>query len=220
MPCLIRRMCREDISQVTEIDREAFPTMWPPANYNRELEIGLAHYIVASKKDEAVQIPGIITAAEEIFPLYPESVQQRSNHPSPTARVETASGYRQHLVGFAGLWVMADEGHITNIAVREIYRRQGIGEQLLITLLKLATKQNTNNIILEVRVSNDKAQRLYIKYGFRGLGIRPKYYTDNSEDALVMGVDNISGTQFQGCLSRLEKAYTEKWGIPPGNIIR
>jgi len=212
-------MRREDISQVTEIDREAFPTMWPPANYNRELEIGLAHYIVASKKDETVQIPGIITAAEEFFPLFPESLQQRSNHPSTTARDETASGYQQHLVGFAGLWVMADEGHITNIAVREKYRRQGIGEQLLIGLLKLAIKQNTHSIILEVRSSNDISQKLYIKCGFRELGIRPKYYTDNREDALVMGAGDITSNDFQNRLSHLEKIHAEKWVIPPGNII-
>ncbi len=211
-------MRREDISQVTEIDREAFPTMWPPANYNRELEIGLAHYVVASKRDEIVQIPDIITA-DETYPLNSRSVQQHSNQERPNAKGKSASGYRQHIVGFAGIWMMADEGHITNIAVREKYRRQGIGEQLLITLLKLAIKQAARNIILEVRLSNDIAQKLYIKYGFRELSIRPKYYTDNREDAMVMGAGDITSNNFQNRLSRLEKIHAQKCGLPNGNII-
>ena len=96
MSCLIRRMRREDIAQVTEIDREAFPTMWPPANYNRELEIGLAHYIVASKSDETIQIPDIIGATEKTFPFSSKAMNACFNNGRPSARDKTDPARRQN----------------------------------------------------------------------------------------------------------------------------
>lgn len=181
----IRRMCQEDVAQVTEIDHEAFPTMWPPANYERELKVNLAHYIAACEDGE------------------------------PAGGIEG-----QYIVGFAGLWMMADEAHITNIAVRQGYQRQGIGEHLLIAMISLAMEQNARTLTLEVRASNTAAQKLYHKYGFTQVNIRRSYYTDNREDALVMTVGDIAGAVFQKRLRQLEKAHSRKWGVALYHTVR
>ena len=90
------------------------------------------------------------------------------------------------VVGFAGVWIVAGEGDITNIAVHPSYRKQGIASQLLSKLLKICKDTNCNDITLEVRVSNTPAQNLYTKFGFVNEGIRKKYYSDNGEDAIIM----------------------------------
>jgi ribosomal-protein-alanine N-acetyltransferase len=90
------------------------------------------------------------------------------------------------IVGYAGMWLMVDEAHITTFAVDPEWRRRGIGDRLLIALLDEAAGRGAREATLEVRVSNVGARRLYEKFGFRPVGIRPRYYSDDGEDALVM----------------------------------
>ncbi|WP_062352589.1 ribosomal protein S18-alanine N-acetyltransferase [Bacillus kwashiorkori] len=92
------------------------------------------------------------------------------------------------LIAYAGVWLIVDEAHITNIAVLPEYRGKKLGEQLLSYLLNLIKAKGAKSATLEVRVSNVVAQNLYRKYGFLNGGIRKGYYTDNYEDALVMWV--------------------------------
>ena len=90
------------------------------------------------------------------------------------------------IVGYAGMWKVCDEGHITNIAVHPDYRGRGIGEKLLAALIEQAGNGGIRSLTLEVRKNNLVAQRLYIKFGFSVQGIRKAYYSDNNEDALIM----------------------------------
>ncbi|BBH24526.1 ribosomal-protein-alanine acetyltransferase [Paenibacillus baekrokdamisoli] len=90
------------------------------------------------------------------------------------------------VIGYGGMWTIMDEAHVTNIAVRENYRGRGLGEKMLIELQKLAVFCGSARMTLEVRVSNLIAQRLYRKLGFEPAGVRPAYYSDNLEDALIM----------------------------------
>ena len=90
------------------------------------------------------------------------------------------------IVGFAGMHHIMDEGHITNIAVREESRRKGIGDGLVKALLEIAAAKNISDLVLEVRMGNAAAQRLYAKHGFVFAGIRKNYYVDTKEDAIVM----------------------------------
>lgn len=92
-------------------------------------------------------------------------------------------------IGYGGVWIVVDEAHITNIAVRPEYRGKKIGETLLKQLQNLAREKGAKTMTLEVRVSNHVAQNLYRKLGFKNGGIRKGYYTDNFEDALVMWVN-------------------------------
>lgn len=89
-------------------------------------------------------------------------------------------------VGYAGVWVVAGEGHITNVAVHPDFRHQGIGRRLMQALEELARERQAMRMTLEVRRTNVVAQRLYGQLGFVAAGWRRGYYRDNNEDALIM----------------------------------
>lgn len=93
-------------------------------------------------------------------------------------------------IAYAGMWLAADEGHITNIAVREDRRGMGYGEMVTRALIQLAADSGMNWMTLEVRRSNKPAQSLYHKLGFIDVGYRKRYY-ENSEDALVMALEQL-----------------------------
>ena len=90
------------------------------------------------------------------------------------------------VVGYGGMWLVLNEGHITNIAVKKDYRGFGVGDNILQSLIYYCASKNVHNMTLEVRKSNIIAQNLYKKYKFVEFGLRPRYYSDNNEDALIM----------------------------------
>jgi len=90
------------------------------------------------------------------------------------------------VVGYGGIWLIIDEGHITNIAVDIDYRKMGAGNSLVEGLINLCEEKDIGSMTLEVRETNIVAQNLYKKYGFIEAGIRPKYYSDDNEDAIIM----------------------------------
>jgi ribosomal-protein-alanine N-acetyltransferase len=116
------------------------------------------------------------------------------------------------LVGYAGMWLMVDEAHITTFAVHPAWRRQRIAERLLLVLLDLGVRRHAREATLEVRLSNMAARRLYEKFGFRPVGVRPRYYSDDNEDALIMTTETLDGPQMTARIDRL-RAYLE--AAPP-----
>ncbi len=178
MAYLIRKMRRKDIEKAVEIDREAFPSMLPPANYQRELKNGLAYYIVACDEKQV-------------------DVNNDGNNNLDSIN---------NVIGLAGFWLLAGEAHIVNIAVRKTCRRLGIGELLLVNLINQTLKKGADTITLEVRKSNNAAQKLYKKYGFEIKGIRRGYYLDDKEDAVIMTTKDIKSEEFQTKLIKLKKA--------------
>ena len=92
----------------------------------------------------------------------------------------------EHIVGYICVWEVADEMHITNIAVHPTVRRRGIGRGLLGAVLEDALRRSTRLVVLEVRPSNTEARALYESFGFRVVDRRRAYYYDTGEDALVM----------------------------------
>lgn len=107
------------------------------------------------------------------------------------------------VVAYAGMWLMVDEAHITTFAVHPSWRRRRIAERLLMVLLELALRRQAREATLEVRLSNIPARRLYEKFGFRPVGIRPRYYSDDSEDALIMTTETLDGPAMTARLERL-----------------
>jgi len=193
---LIRPMKDKDIPQVADIDREAFPAeslFRPYASYSQEIHNSLARYIVACTEEK------------------PES-DREDRKKTPWIKRLFGRREREYLhntefvLGFAGLWIMLNEAHIIAIAVRNDYRRMGIGEALLISVIELATRLNANVVTLEVRASNKVAQALYDRYGFHVVGRRPRYYSDNDEDAVLMSTDSISSASFQAQLRKLKQS--------------
>jgi len=110
------------------------------------------------------------------------------------------------VVAYAGMWMMVDEAHVTTFAVHPRWRRQRIGERLLLTLLDLARSRRAREATLEVRLSNLAARRLYEKYGFRPVGLRPRYYSDDNEDALIMTTESLDSARMQVRIERLREA--------------
>jgi ribosomal-protein-alanine N-acetyltransferase len=199
----IRYMRKEDLHQVVEIDKEAFPTQWPPTNYGSELQNKLARYLVVYKEGEFLELP---------------------NPPSGNTilvRIKKLLGFKQKvvtrpqeiIVGFAGGWIMADELHITEIAVRGSYRCRGIGHLLLISIIETSLPLRAQYATLEVRVTNIPAQKLYEEFGFAKVGVRKAYYSDNREDALIMTTDPINTLVYQQLLGRLKQELAKKWGL-------
>ena len=205
----IRPMNLEDISQVSEIEREAFPPPWPPTNFKRDLNVNsLTYYMVAYTESQEVNhyAPNVNSV-----PLNDRKSQSKLQLLiNATRRIfmreDTSNAIGQFILGFAGLWFMADEAHLANIAVRERYREKGVGERLLISIIELAIKKNARFITLEVRASNTAAQALYRKYGFAEVGTRREYYTDNKEDAILMTADNITSSSFQNKFIDIKKS--------------
>jgi ribosomal-protein-alanine N-acetyltransferase len=107
------------------------------------------------------------------------------------------------VVAYGGMWLMVDEAHITTFAVHPDWRRRKVAERLLLALLDVAAARHAREATLEVRLSNIAARRLYEKYGFRPVGIRPRYYTDDDEDALIMTTDSLEGPQMTARVARL-----------------
>ena len=109
------------------------------------------------------------------------------------------------VVAYGGLWLMVDEAHVTTFAVLPAWRRHGLGSRLLLALIELAADMGASVATLEVRLSNAGARQLYERFGFRPVGVRPRYYSDNGEDALIMTTDELAG---RGMRARLESLRT------------
>jgi ribosomal-protein-alanine N-acetyltransferase len=200
----IRLMVKEDIGQINEIDHEAFPTQWPPANYRQEMQNKIAHYLVAYDNERLIKnATPIPKERENIFTgLLPW------RKPKIHSVDQLLTNY--YIVGFAGIWMLADEAHVTNLAVRNEYRGRGIGELLLLATTDLANELKASFMTLEVRASNQVAQSLYSKYGFAQMGVRKGYYLDNREDAIIMSTDILSSPSFQEHIYQLREALKKK----------
>ncbi len=104
------------------------------------------------------------------------------------------------VAGFAGVWIMVDEAHVTTFSVHPDWRRQGIGRQLLLNLAELSIAIGARRMTLEVRVSNAAAQGLYRAFGFEIAGRRPHYYTDDGEDALIMTTPDLDDDRMRAVI--------------------
>src|SRR5690606_17890683 len=110
------------------------------------------------------------------------------------------------VVGYGGLMLVADDGHITTLAVDPRWHRHKVGTRLLDTLAVAAAERDARNLTLEVRVSNRPAQRLYAAFGFVPAGVRKGYYVETNEDALIMWANDIDAPEYAARLARLRAA--------------
>jgi len=206
---IVRGMQDKDIPQALEIDREAFPTQWPRPSYTsfkQELRNRLACYIVVAGPIEK-QITTSVSDNKGLLSKLLHLFDQDRFFGE-----DTASRSKEHIIGIAGFWIMVDEAHITTLATRNDFRRQGIGERLLIKIIEMAVQMHANVVTLEARVSNKQAQALYEKYGFQKVGVRRAYYTDNGEDAVIMTTDSLASSAFQSQFQQLKQAHQNRWG--------
>ena len=123
------------------------------------------------------------------------------------------------IVAYAGLWLMVDEAHVTTFAVLPEWRRQGVGRRLMLALMEIAREMGANVATLEVRLSNMAARRLYEQFGFRPVGVRPRYYSDNNEDALIMTTEPLTTTSMQARLAHLARLAEQDEEARVGNAV-
>ncbi|MDA8189736.1 MAG: ribosomal protein S18-alanine N-acetyltransferase [Dehalococcoidales bacterium] len=217
MPYIVRPMEIDDIPEVTAIERQCFSMPWPANAYRRELRDNrLSRYIVAEwvENEEAREWQKSALARKQQL----HETAARGKSPVRRALEHLFQGLTRpeqepwtvKLAGYAGLWLMLDEAHVTTIAVRPSLRGHGLGELLFVGLTDLAMALGARYMTLEVRVSNIVAQNLYKKYGFHEEGIRKRYYSDNSEDALIMWSEPLGSASFQNRLADLKSALNKK----------
>lgn len=193
-------MSPADIGQVVGVDRDSYPVPWPASAYRRELNNNQhAQYIVLRE-----------VTSDSLDPV--QEVPKRnwlSLLPWPRQAPSEDSASMGRIVGYAGMWIVADEAHITTIAVRSAYRGTGFGELMLASLIGMALDLDVRWVTLEVRISNIVALNLYRKYGFRKAGMRKNYYSDNNEDALIMTTEDITlnayRSHFEDLLKELDR---------------
>jgi [ribosomal protein S18]-alanine N-acetyltransferase len=164
----LRYMQIVDVPQVVAIDNVSFDPAWSARSYAYEIsESSYSHMVVLERSVEA---------------------------PTPAWRRFFKSFYGQHeaqrqIVAYGGLWHIAGEGHISTIATHPDWRGHGFGEIALAGMVRRALTLDAEYVVLEVRVSNAIAQKLYQKYEFRTFAVKPRYYRNNNEDAYDMRLD-------------------------------
>ena len=211
---LVRPMTLSDIAQVMEVEQQSFPTMWPPTAFRREIQHNrLARFLVAVRRREDAprrqETPPSSTSEHGSLGRLLGSLRHvlagDDELPPPAERDEL-------VVGFIGVWLLIEEAHIVTVAVRDGHRGRGVGELLLIAAIETALKVRQPVLSLECRVSNQVALRLYEKYGFQRTGLRPRYYSDNNEDAYVLTASGIDAPSYGRLFRRLRDELRDRCG--------
>ncbi|HEY8136057.1 MAG TPA: ribosomal protein S18-alanine N-acetyltransferase [Candidatus Limnocylindrales bacterium] len=154
-------------------------------------------------------VPAVHRIEEQSFPIpWPDYAFRQELQTNRLAHyLVVRSG--NETVAYGGLWLLVDEAHITTFAVLPEWRRQGIGGRLMVALMDLALRLNARVMTLEVRLSNRPARDLYAKFGFKPVGVRPRYYSDNGEDALIMTTEALTGAPVTALLLKMRGKYGE-----------
>ena len=210
MQVVLRRLRSEDINQVIEIEREAFSPLWVSTPFKRELSNRYACYLVACCRREGDEpAPHGPVEREADSPRWRRLGSKIQEFLGKGPRADSD---QQVIAGYVSVWYQGEEAHITEIAVREGMRGNGIGELLLIGSLRAAVEYGSKVMTLEVRVSNFIAQRLYEKYDFKSVGNRKAYYSDNREDAVIMTTSPIDTEDYQQLFLELQETYRKRRG--------
>jgi ribosomal-protein-alanine N-acetyltransferase len=172
-------MCQDDVAEVSRVERRCFASPWPASAYRRELRNREQNYYVVLRALPTATSPHIGNTHADGHDGTAHHGEGFRTLPRwallPFPRRVLAPPNGPHVAGFAGMWSVFDEAHVTTIGVDHGYRGRGFGELLLLALIDEAVRRGATWLTLEVRVSNDVAQRLYRKYGFAVQGTRRRY---------------------------------------------
>lgn len=122
----------------------------------------------------------------------------------PNSRIYVVALDDHVVVGYGGVMLQGDEAHVTNIAVAPERHREGIASRLLLVLMRACLRAEVDDVTLEVRASNRGAQELYRRFGFAPGGVRPNYYAEVNEDALIMWATDIGNAAGLARLDEIE----------------
>jgi ribosomal-protein-alanine N-acetyltransferase len=189
----IRPMELGDIPTVVAIDRLSFPSPWAASSYAYEIKHRNTSFYYVLLKPDASDGP------------YPEQGWRRWLHSVPGLGKQES-----RVIGYLGLRLCGSETHISTIAVHPDWRGKGLGEFLLLTALEQSLKMAFDKVTLEVRPSNQVAQKLYRKYRFRFTGVHAGYYRDG-EDAWLMTAE-IGQDTYRARLAELRRNLEPRLG--------
>jgi ribosomal-protein-alanine N-acetyltransferase len=176
LPFRIQPMTLADIPEVVAVEQASYSMTWPAKAYDHELQKNeLAHYFV-------LRVASQLTIKPFAKP---------ANHQPPR------EANQPPLIGLGGFWLIADEIHVSTVAIHPDWRGLGLGEWMLTKLLEEGLALGARVATLEVRPSNRAARSLYEKYSFQEVGRRRRYYTDNGEDALILTSPPLSLPDYQ-----------------------
>jgi ribosomal-protein-alanine N-acetyltransferase len=168
-------MRREDLDEVAALDAMVSNPAWSRPMFETELTTNqFAAFLVARALDVGTRAAN--------------SEKGSSDAPTPPATLVAPSAAGT-LCGYVGFWIVFEELHLLNVAVHPTWRRQGIAHRLVQMVFEQARASGVIRALLEVRASNEAAQRLYERFGFRVVSRRVNYYTQPTEDALMMGCE-------------------------------
>lgn len=201
-----------DVPEVSRVEARCFTNPWPSAAYRRELRLPQQNFYLVVRHLREPEGPG--TNGDDA----------RANGSKNRARFLPLSFPRRTepgrgIVGFAGMWTVCDEAHITTIGVDPSYRGRGLGEWLLVHLIDEAISRNAAWLTLEVRVSNEAAQALYRKYGFTIQGTRKRYYSDDNEDAYIMWSPSLREPGYVARFRKLQEAIEARFLPLPNSSV-
>ena len=148
-------------------------------------------------------IPAVLRIEAKVYPrpwsagLFLSELAQKGSRAYLTAR------HSGRVVGYAGVMILGDEGHITNVAVDPDFHRNKVATRLLIALIEESRTRGVRSMTLEVRRANNGAQALYRGFGFQTVGVRRGYYVETGEDAYIMYAEGVWTSGYQRRLERI-----------------
>jgi ribosomal-protein-alanine N-acetyltransferase len=157
----------------------------------------------------------VLRIESEVYPrpwsmsLFLSELALRSTRAYLVARVG------REVVGYVGLMMTVDDGHITTIAVDARWHRHKIGSRLLVAVAREAISRGAASLTLEVRMANLGAQELYRRLGFRPVGVRKNYYAETNEDALVMWAHEVDQPEYAELLDALDRQVPGSTVVEP-----
>lgn len=178
----LRSLTTDQIPAALELDQRALGGLWKWDGYQREIASPNSDLLILRQKVEVDS--SVVTGHSSLV----KDQGQRTKDEQP-AEIQNSRSEIQDLSSLLALgcsWAIAEEAHITLLAVDPLYQQQGLGQAMLYALLAAAYQRQLERATLEVRVSNEVALTLYTKFGFREAGRRKRYYQDTGEDALVL----------------------------------
>lgn len=164
--------------------------------------------------DAVVRIEGLAQPRPWTLRLFQDELERSGRH-YVVARTGST------VVGFAGVLMIADDGHVATVAVDPTRQGEKIATRLMLELVRGALDLGANQLTLEVRTSNARAQSLYRRFGFAPAGVRKAYYADNGEDAIVMWAHDVADRAYADRLMAIEASLpspTVRVGFDPDGL--
>jgi len=148
----------------------------------------------------ADDIPTVLDIERRTYPQ-PWSEVIFQDELSQPGRIYLVAEIEGEMIGFAGLMLVEDDAHVTTLAVDSTARQRGVGTRLMLELIAAGLERGARNLTLEVRATNEGAQRLYSRFGMAAVGVRKHYYRD--DDAVIMWVTDIDQPEYGERLARI-----------------